>query len=240
MRPVVFAQLFLTQPPSIGAGWVVARRWGAALAFGLLLALGGPVGVGAWDGALMERTMVQRYGAWGQQAFTAWRALVDGGAQLDEREKLRRVNEHWNRAVRFGEDMEIWGQEDYWATPVETLGRGRGDCEDYVIGKYFTLRAMGMPEERLRLTYVRARVGGATQAHMVLSYYATPEAVPLVLDSLVSSILPASSRPDLTPVFSFNAEGIFAGPGNAASYPVDRLTRWRDVLVRMRAEGSIP
>ncbi|SIQ11582.1 transglutaminase-like cysteine peptidase [Pseudacidovorax sp. RU35E] len=236
----MFTQLFDATLNVGRIGRASAFRAGAALLLGVLLALGGPIGVGAWDGALMERTMAQRYGAWGQQAFTAWRTLVEGGAQWDEREKLRRVNEHWNRAVRFGEDMEIWGQEDYWATPVETLGRGRGDCEDYVIGKYFTLRAMGVPEERLRLTYVRARVGSATQAHMVLSYYATPEAMPLVLDSLVSSILPASSRPDLTPVFSFNAEGIFAGPGNAASHPVDRLTRWRDVLARMRAEGSIP
>ncbi|MET3518145.1 MAG: transglutaminase-like cysteine peptidase [Gammaproteobacteria bacterium] len=236
----MFTQLFFALLPGPRTPPVAGRRTWVALLLAVLLALGGPVGVRAWDAALMERTMVQRYGAWGQQAFTAWRTLVDSAAQLDEREKLRRVNEHWNRAVRFGEDMEIWGQEDYWATPVETLGRGRGDCEDYVIGKYFTLRAMGVPEERLRLTYVRARVGGATQAHMVLSYYATPEAMPLVLDSLVSSIMPASSRPDLTPVFSFNAEGIFAGPGNTASHPVDRLTRWRDVLARMRAEGSIP
>ncbi|WP_295539001.1 transglutaminase-like cysteine peptidase [uncultured Pseudacidovorax sp.] len=236
----MFTQLFsaLSRPRRLCLAGLC--RAALALALAGLLALGGAPGAIAWDAALMERTMVQRYGAYGQQQYSAWRALVDSGAQLDEREKLRRVNEHWNRAVRFGEDMEVWGQEDYWATPVETLGRGRGDCEDYVIGKYFSLRVMGVPEEKLRLTYVRARVGGATQAHMVLSYYATPEAMPLVLDSLVSSIMPASSRTDLTPVFSFNAEGIFTGPGSTATHPVDRLTRWRDVLIRMRAEGAIP
>ncbi len=236
----MFTQLFsaLSRPRRLCLAGLC--RAALALALAGLLALGGAPGAIAWDAALMERTMVQRYGAYGQQQYSAWRALVDSGAQLDEREKLRRVNEHWNRAVRFGEDMEVWGQEDYWATPVETLGRGRGDCEDYVIGKYFSLRVMGVPEEKLRLTYVRARVGGATQAHMVLSYYATPEAMPLVLDSLVSSIMPASSRTDLTPVFSFNAEGIFTGSGSTATHPVDRLTRWRDVLIRMRAEGAIP
>lgn len=236
----MFTQLFsaLSRPRRLCLAGLC--RAALALALAGLLALGGAPGAIAWDAALMERTMVQRYGAYGQQQYSAWRALVDSGAQLDEREKLRRVNEHWNRAVRFGEDMEVWGQEDYWATPVETLGRGRGDCEDYVIGKYFSLRVMGVPEEKLRLTYVRARVGGATQAHMVLSYYATPEAMPLVLDSLVSSIMPASSRTDLTPVFSFNAEGIFTGQGSTATHPVDRLTRWRDVLIRMRAEGAIP
>lgn len=200
--------------------------------------------VQALDADLMERTAVQRYGAYGQQSLAAWRALVAGLGQAPEEEMLRRVNDHWNRTVRFGEDADIWGQEDYWATPLETMGRGRGDCEDFVIAKYFTLRTLGVPEARLRLTYVRARIGSATsgvsQAHMVLSYYATPGAMPLVLDNLVSTILPAHDRPDLTPVFSFNADGIFAGGAAQASSPVERLTRWRDLLVRMRAEGSIP
>lgn len=200
--------------------------------------------VRALDSEQMERTIVQRFGAYGQQSFTAWRNLVGSLAQAPEAELLKRVNDHWNRSVRFGDDMEVWGQEDYWATPLETMGRGRGDCEDYVIAKYFTLRALGIPEAKLRLTYVRARIGsatgGVTQAHMVLSFYATPEAMPVVLDNLVSGILPASSRTDLTPVFSFNAEGIFTGAATQASSPVERLTRWRDLLVRMRAEGAIP
>ena len=200
--------------------------------------------VQALDADLMERTAVQRYGAYGQQSLAAWRTLVAGLAQAPEEEMLRRVNDHWNRAVRFGEDADIWGQEDYWATPLETMGRGRGDCEDFVIAKYFTLRTLGVPEARLRLTYVRARIGsatsGVTQAHMVLSYYATPGAMPLVLDNLVSTIQPANARPDLTPVFSFNADGIFAGGAAQVSSPVERLTRWRDLLARMRAEGSIP
>ena len=131
-----------------------------------------------------------------------------------------------------------------FATPLETMGRGRGDCEDYVIAKYFTLRALGVPESRLRLTYVRARIGsassGISQAHMVLSYYATTESMPLVLDNLVSSIQPANTRTDLTPVFSFNAQGIYTGAAVQASSPVERLTRWRDLLLRMSSEGSIP
>ena len=198
----------------------------------------------ALDADLMERTVSQRYGAPGLQSLNAWKTMMAGLTDAPEAEILRRVNDHWNRTVRFGEDIDIWRQDDYWATPLETMGRGSGDCEDYVIAKYFTLRALGVPESRLRLTYVRARIGsassGISQAHMVLSYYATTESMPLVLDNLVSSIQPANARTDLTPVFSFNAQGIYTSAAVQASSPVERLTRWRDLLLRMSSEGSIP
>ncbi len=152
------------------------------------------------------------------------------------------ANDFWNRALLSGDDITIWGKDDYWATPLESLGKGAGDCEDYVIGKYFTLLSMGVPASKLRFIYVRARVGGPASssqiAHMVLGYYETPNAVPLVLDSLVSTILPASQRRDLTPVFSFNADGVYVDGKPAA--PVDRLSRWRDLLQRMEREGIRP
>ena len=136
----------------------------------------------------------------------------------------------------------LWSQPDYWATPLETLGKGAGDCEDYVIGKYFSLLRLGVAVEKLRLIYVRARLGGAgsTQsiAHMVLGYYETPAAEPLVLDSLLDNIMPASQRKDLTPVFSFNAQGVYVAGAQPAS--VDRITRWRDLLARMKQEGFLP
>ncbi len=70
---------------------------------------------------------------------------------------------------------------------------------------------------------------------MVLGYYETPVSDPLVLDSLTDAIVPASQRTDLTPVFSFNAEGIYVGGEKSA--PVDQITRWRRLLVRMQQEG---
>src|SRR5690606_26911116 len=98
----------------------------------------------------------------------------------------------------------IWRQADYWATPLETLAKRAGDCEDFVIAKYFSLINIGVAPEKLRLIYVRARVGGMGSsqsiAHMVLGYYATPHADPLVLDNLVGTIAPASQRRDLSPV----------------------------------------
>ena len=97
---------------------------------------------------------------------------------------------------------------------------------------------------KVRLVYVKARLEGPAgpylQAHMVLAYYPTPNAEPLVLDNLVPEIRPASQRKDLQPVFSFNSEAIWSGvAGNAAKGAggTGQLSRWQDLLQRARGEG---
>ncbi|MEY4884102.1 MAG: hypothetical protein RIS34_1956 [Pseudomonadota bacterium] len=192
----------------------------------------------------MLEVVVQRWGSPAAQKFLSWRNLVVSGGGGPELERLTRVNEFFNRQIVFAEDTVVWGQTDYWATPLETLGRGSGDCEDFVIAKYFTLRLVGVVPDKLRLIYVRARTGSTDaappQAHMVLAYYAQPDAEPLVLDNLIGEVRPASRRPDLVPVFSFNTEGIFTGApgrGDVKIGGIGRLSRWEDLLRRARAEG---
>lgn len=216
---------------------VVVRQGLICIAAALVLG----VASGGYDGDAMREFASRRFGPAAVVAVNNWRSAIAGWRNLPEETQLGRVNEYFNRNVRFSDDVQIWGQQDYWATPLEVLGRGMGDCEDFVFAKYFTLRELGVPENRLRMTYVRARIGGpgssVTQAHMVLSYYPTPDAVPLVLDNLITSIRPATSRADLSPVFSFNMQGIFVGGARDASQPVDRVSRWRELLLRMNAEG---
>lgn len=189
----------------------------------------------------LERTAVTRFGPRAASEVADWLRLMQQHAGAAEGDKLTLVNRFWNQRVREAEDLAVWGQVDYWATPLESLARGAGDCEDFAIGKYFSLVRMGVDSAKLRFIYVRARLNdGAPNgiAHMVLGYYATPSAVPLVLDSLNKEILPASRRPDLTPVFSFNAEGVYVA--GAAAAPVDRVSRWQDLLARMQQEGFRP
>lgn len=203
------------------------------------------LGVGlATAGADIDRMLLlasQRYGDAGASAVTAWRNVLTQSAGLAEEVRLRRVNDFFNRRVRFDEDSTIWGQSDYWATPLETLGRAQGDCEDFAIAKYVTLKLVGVPSDKLRLTYVKARIGGPqstiVQAHMVLSYYPTPDAEPLVLDNLVSEIRPASRRPDLTTIFGFNADGMWVGGARPRAASSTKLSKWQSVLLRMREEG---
>lgn len=214
-------------------------RLHAALA--LVAAVGLALAAGV-DYDRMAQLAAQRYGEPAKAAVRAWRELKAQAANQPDEAKLRLVNDFFNRRVRFGDDIDIWKQSDYWATPLDTLGRGAGDCEDFAIAKYVTLKLLGMPSDKLRLTYVKARIGGPqsslVQAHMVLSYYPAPGDEPLVLDNLISDIRPASRRPDLATVFGFNTEGLWVGgAAPRATGGAQRLSKWQSVLARMREEG---
>lgn len=125
---------------------------------------------------------------------------------MSDYSKARFANDYFNR-VEWKWDIDHWGVEDYWATPIETLGTFAGDCEDFSIGKYFTLINMGMETDKLRITYVKAL--DQNLAHMVLAYYKTPNAEPLILDNIKQTIMPASERTDLLPIYGFNGDGIW-------------------------------
>jgi predicted transglutaminase-like cysteine proteinase len=190
----------------------------------------------------LQQTAARRFGPQAGNAIRDWQKALNDSTSAGEMEKLRFINAYINGRVTFVDDQTAWQVNDYWATPLESLGRAQGDCEDYTIAKYFSLKYLGVPVSKLRLTYARARIGGPastiTQAHMVLAYYSSPDAEPLILDNLISEIRPASRRADLAPVFSFNSEGVWmAGgqpqpPGGSSG-----LTRWQDLLTRMKSEG---
>jgi predicted transglutaminase-like cysteine proteinase len=186
-----------------------------------------------------------RYGAKATQMVQSWNEMMQAAQSMNEQDKVKRVNEFFNRKIQFGEDQAVWGENDYWATPLEFMGKGVGDCEDFAITKYFVLRSLNVPNDRLRITYVKARIGGprsdVTQAHMILGYYEDPAGEPLILDNLITELRPASRRTDLMPVFSFNSEGLWTGSGAAekkdASGSTAKLSRWRDLIARMQSEG---
>jgi predicted transglutaminase-like cysteine proteinase len=191
----------------------------------------------------LAQTGLQGYGEYGNGTAAAWKSMLDQARPLDTDDKLNSVNQFFNRRLRFTTDQMAWGRPDYWATPLEFMLQGQGDCEDFAIAKYVSLLKLGVPSDRLRLIYVRARFGSASsgnsEAHMVLGYYSDPTGEPRILDNLVNSIRPATARTDLTPIFSFNSQGLWV-PGSAkpaAPDPTARLSRWRNLLDRMGAEG---
>jgi len=188
---------------------------------------------------LKQRLAQERYGAQAAQTVAAWRSMMEQARTQALEQQLQLVNTFFNRRISYALDPSVWGQPDYWATPLEFMGRASGDCEDFSIAKYVTLLLLGVPNEQMRLIYVRARTAGAlSEAHMVLGFYETPEAEPLILDNLITSVRPASSRPDLTPLFSFNSQGLWvAGQAQQVASSTARLSRWRDVLERMSREG---
>ncbi|MFE8071724.1 transglutaminase-like cysteine peptidase [Marinobacteraceae bacterium S3BR75-40.1] len=178
--------------------------------------------------------MVQKqFGSDARQRLEKWQELSEISRNAPEDRQLRLVNGFFN-SIPFISDIGHWGQEDYWATPVEFLATNGGDCEDFSIAKYLTLRSLGVPDDKLRIVYVKALE--LNQAHMILAYYPTPDADPLILDNLVDDIKPASERDDLQPVYSFNGEGLWLTKLRGKSRRIGeakKLDRWVDLNKRL-------
>ncbi|WP_375055369.1 transglutaminase-like cysteine peptidase [Zobellella sp. DQSA1] len=176
----------------------------------------------------------QFYGEPAARRTQGWRQLIRVGqaAGWSDREALSRVNIFFNR-LHFIDDIRLWGKEDYWATPLEFLGAGGGDCEDFSIAKYFSLLELGIDDGKLRLVYVKAL--HLNQFHMVVAYYPTPSSVPLILDNLEGTIRAATERSDLEPIYSFNGQHLWLmrerGQGELAGQ-ASRLSLWNDVRNR--------
>ena len=186
----------------------------------------------------LDRELLQKaekkYGRSAYNRLIAWENLIRQDRSKTDREKLEKVNSFFNSRIRFANDVDVWGIQDYWATPIEFLCKSAGDCEDFAIAKYFTLKAIGVDDEKLRITYVKAIQHNIH--HMVLTYYSEPEAEPLVLDNLVDSISLASKRTDLMPIFGFNGSGLWMakqrGQGKIAGSS-SRIKLWQDLLQKM-------
>ena len=179
----------------------------------------------------------QKYGKPARSLLVAWEDLIISDNSQTDLEKLEKVNQFFNQ-MEFVDDIDHWGEKDYWATPIEFLGTQGGDCEDFTIAKYFTLKAMGIEEEKLNLTYVKAL--NYNVHHMVLTYFSTPGSEPLVLDNIVTDINSASQRKDLLPIYSFNGTGLWLakqrGRGRLAGSS-SRLQRWQDLVQRMSEDN---
>jgi len=198
---------------------------------------------GTCEGFRLERVLPavqQCYGGNAAAVATDWNHILTLFHEKKERAKLHEINLYINRKLRAESDLKIWGQKDYWSTPIEALMKECGDCDDYAIAKYFSLKYAGVPVSRLRLTYVKALIGKEKrkflQAHMVLTYYPAPDAEPLVLDNMADEICPASQRTDLVPIFSFNAEGVWRA-GVPQPNGGNHLSMWTGVVEKMKNEG---
>ena len=205
----------------------------ASLALGL--GVNGVPGVSAaWAGEIEPGFAGLLGRSEGRARVLTWQRMLEAGRSGSDEEKLEQVNRHFN-TLGFASDAEQWGRQDYWATPMEFLYRGAGDCEDFAVAKYISLRQLGVSIERLRLVYAFA--AKRNEAHMVLAYFEAPQADPLILDNLVSDIRPASRRRDLSPVYSFNDSGLWLTRKDGKSYRVgnsSRLAAWRELKERIR------
>ena len=187
------------------------------------------------DDLMLDR-LNQQYSAAARHRGVLFNKLFNDLSNKTIKTQLIEVNRFFNQ-FNYKDDLSLWGKKDYRATPEEFIGVNGGDCEDYVVAKYFALRALGVPDDRLYLTYVKAL--NQNIAHMVLSYFETPKSIPLILDNYNPQMLSADKRPDLLPVYSFNAQSLFlsnASAGLGRSLPTDKIknNKWQSLLASLK------
>lgn len=214
---------------------LLQKHWpgnGIVCLTGLLIALNLPADFQISPALLAK--IENKYDVAAKNRVLAWQQLINSSRNKPEQEKLTLVNDFFNQRLAFVDDIDQWGMKDYWATPLEFLASGGGDCEDFSIAKYFTLKELGVSENKLRLTYVKAIKLG--QAHMVLTYFPTLRAIPLVLDNLIPAIERATKRKDLLPVYSFNGSGLWIAKARGTGQRVGsskRLSMWETLKLKM-------
>ncbi len=134
--------------------------------------------------------------------LATWRKNLKSWSAESTANQLTSVNAWVNQQIRYTDDKAVYNKADYWASPAQSL-KGRGDCEDYVIAKYASLKALGFGEDSMRIIIVndtRKSLG-----HAVLSVR-TAQGV-YILDNQNARPVPHQQISYYAPVSSFNASG---------------------------------
>ena len=132
-------------------------------------------------------------------SIAEWKNLMEATRGKPFSEQLEIVND-WGNKHPYIEDQVNWGLEDYWETPYEFM-EVSGDCEDYAIAKYYSMRALGVPAERLRIIILQdLNLGGII--HAVLGVYEDGEL--FILDNQSEQVKPALKIYHYRPVFGIN------------------------------------
>lgn len=155
--------------------------------------------------------------------------------------KIKKVNNFFNEQYLYQEDQAVWNKVDYWSTPFEFLNKKSGDCEDFAVMKYLALIYVGVPQDKLKISYVRIHNKNSSlkdESHMVLKYLGSSEEDPLILDSQVKDIYPSKKRIDLINVYDFDLNHMYVH-GESKRHSIDKISRWKDYLERAKIEGSI-
>lgn len=134
-----------------------------------------------------------------------WKRMVEGLKGKPLRAQLERVNDFGN-AFPYITDQVNWGMEDYWETPYEFFDIS-GDCEDYAISKYYSMRALGVPADKMRIMIVQDfNLGGVI--HAILGVYG--DGTLYILDNQIKQLIEARSIYHYKPIYGINEQGWWA------------------------------
>jgi len=133
-------------------------------------------------------------------------SLIELGQQQQGRARLGVINRAVNLSIRPVSDWVQHGVDDFWASPLETMRSGAGDCEDYAIAKYVALRQAGLAPADLRVIIVYDAKHGTN--HAVVAVHHDGEW--LVLDNRTFIMVNAEAIQNYWPLFVLDHRGVAA------------------------------
>jgi len=133
-------------------------------------------------------------------------SIVDSGRLRTGRARLGDINRAVNLAIRPMSDLAQYGEIDVWTSPLVTLGRGAGDCEDYAIAKFMALRQAGIEANDLRMVIMRDTIHG--EDHAVAA--ARLDGHWLLLDNRRMALVEDINVRNYRPLFVFDRSAIMA------------------------------
>ncbi len=132
----------------------------------------------------------------------AWRDGLAKAKGLTRWQQIVEVNRLVNSLVRFRADIDRYGVADYWATPKEALSKS-GDCEDYAILKYLSLRELGFEDKDMRMVVLKITRRGIGHAVLAVNH----DGGRYILDNLAERPVEHSVVKGYQPIYSVNARG---------------------------------
>lgn len=178
----------------------------------------------------------KKYGKYTTNRFLLLKKKINAVKNKSDFEKIKTVNDFFNK-VKYTSDMKVWNKKDYWATPYEFLAKDKGDSEDFVFAKYFTLvDELNIDSKKLFFTYVKSKKKKVS--YMVLTYYKTKKSIPIILDSINYRALPASKRQDILPIYSFSAKNAGLNKKQNSKFKTKQSLKFRTLLKNIK-EGKI-
>ena len=135
------------------------------------------------------------------QAESLFLSIVELAGKHEGRARLGWLNRAINMSIKPVSDWVQYGDVDYWASPLQTLGSGSGDCEDYAIVKYVALRALGVEAHNLRLVIVQYDKRQTQHAVLAVRY----EQEWLILDNLTMAMIAVEDARNYRPLFTLDS-----------------------------------
>ncbi len=175
-----------------------------------------------------------KYGKYTTNRFILLKKKIKEVKNKSDLEKIKKINDFFNK-VKYSSDIKVWNKKDYWATPYELLAKDRGDSEDFVFAKYFTLvNNLNIDSNKLFFTYVKSKKKKVS--YMVLTYYKTKKSIPIILDSINYRALSAVKRQDIVPIYSFSAKDVGIGKKTKSKFKATQSLKFRNILKNIKEE----